>query len=184
MHRKKLIQQLRDYRKAWRNESITVKRFIDFILANEGCFERNLEAGHVTGSAWLVNKKETHVLLTHHRKLNKWLQLGGHAEGDADVLRVAMREVKEESGLEAIEPVSDRIFDIDIHQIPARGDEAAHYHYDIRYAMRATGGGGYVVSEESHDLGWIEIEKFNEFIDEASMLRMALKWKAQRNTRV
>src|SRR5215510_11521790 len=91
-----------------------------FVAANPNCFERSLQIGHVTGSAWIVDLDRTHALLTHHRKLNKWLQLGGHADGDPDILRVALREAREESNLDAIRPVSENIFDVDIHVIPAR----------------------------------------------------------------
>ena len=118
------------------------------------------------------------MLLTHHKKLNKWLQLGGHADGDSNVLRVAMREVAEESGIEDVEPVGDGIYDVDIHLIPERGDEPEHYHYDIRYALRTVSREDYIVSDESHDLAWIEISKLHELTDEWSMVRMAKKWKA------
>ena len=177
MHRNNLIQQLRSYQAQWSNESATAQRFIDFISSNPACFERTLNVGHVTGSAWLVNKAGSHVLLTHHKKLDKWLQLGGHADGDPDTLGVAMREAQEESGLEEINPVDRQIFDIDIHLIPARGEEPAHYHYDIRYAFQYLGNEGYVISDESHDLDWVEIENLDQLTREASMLRMASKWK-------
>ena len=88
-----------------------------------------------------------------------------------------MREAQEESGLEEINPVDRQIFDIDIHLIPARGEEPAHYHYDIRYAFQYLGNEGYVISDESHDLDWVEIENLDQLTREASMLRMASKWK-------
>ena len=132
MHRKDILRKLEDYLDVYRNESQMIERFIAFVSSNEDCFERALKEGHVTGSAWVVNRDGTRVLLTHHKKLNKWLQLGGHADGDSDVLWVAMREVAEESGIEAVELVGDGIFDVDIHLIPARRDEPEHYHYDVR----------------------------------------------------
>ncbi|HIE65359.1 MAG TPA: NUDIX domain-containing protein [Nitrospiria bacterium] len=180
MHRNNIIQQLLSYEVTWKNESSMVKRLIDFILSNTECFERHLKKGHVTGSAWVVNKGGTHVLLTHHKKLNKWLQLGGHADGDSDILRVALREVYEESGLEQAEALSGGIFDIDIHQIPRRGEEPGHYHYDIRYAIQATGSETYIVSDESHDLSWIDIRKLEQKTNDESILRMASKWIAGR----
>jgi 8-oxo-dGTP pyrophosphatase MutT (NUDIX family) len=146
------------------------------VAGHAECFERKLAIGHVTGSAWLVNRAGTHVLLTHHKKLDMWVQLGGHADGDADVFRVARREAQEESGLEAIEPVSAEIFDIDVHRIPARGTEPEHLHWDLRFAFRAAGGEAYRVSDESHDLAWIEIARLETVTGEESMLRMARKW--------
>ena len=178
MTRQNLIEQLKAYKLRFKDEDESTSRFIDFVSRYDKCFERSLKVGHVTGSAWVVNNRKTHVLLTHHRKLNRWLQLGGHADGEPDVLNVALREVREESGLENVEPLTDKIFDIDIHSIPARGDDPEHFHYDIRYAMHAKESEDYVVSKESHDLSWIDIEKLSDITDEKSMLRMARKWKA------
>ncbi|MDD3605155.1 MAG: NUDIX hydrolase, partial [Kiritimatiellae bacterium] len=81
MQRDRIIQQLEAYQAKWENESQTVRRLIDFIAAHEDFHSQALRQGHITGSAWLVNRAGTHVLLTHHRKLNKWIQLGGHADG-------------------------------------------------------------------------------------------------------
>lgn len=174
-----IIRQLREYQARWENESETVLRFIDFVSSNPDCFERRLPIGHVTGSAWLVNRTGTHVLLTHHKKLDMWVQLGGHADGDSDVFRVAKREAEEESGLEAMEPVSGRIFDVDVHRIPASREGPEHFHWDVRYAFRATGNEAYRVSEESRDLAWIEIQSLKSVTREESMLRMARKWLVQ-----
>jgi 8-oxo-dGTP pyrophosphatase MutT (NUDIX family) len=179
MHRKPLLQQLIAYEQAWPAEADTARRLIGFVEAHAECFERHLQPGHVTGSAWVVNPAQTHVLLTHHRKLGKWLQLGGHADGNPDMLDAALREVQEESGLKAFRPVSRNIFDIDIHLIPERKNESAHHHYDIRYAVQAVGSEAYVVSDESHDLAWVEIQTLQQVTGEESMLRMAKKWLAR-----
>lgn len=176
MHRDDLTGQLETYQKKWPGEARTVQRIIDFIKSNEDCFESLLHAGHITGSAWLVDKSGTRVLLTHHRKLDKWIQLGGHADGDPDIRRAALREAREESGLKDVELVNAEIFDVDVHDIPERPGEPAHVHYDIRYAARTAGSEEYTVSDESHDLAWIDIRKIGEFTQEETMLRMASKW--------
>ena len=121
------------------------------------------------------------MLLTHHRRMNKWVQLGGHTDGDSDVLAAALREAGEESGIEGIRPLSGDIFDIDVHRIPARGGEPAHYHYDIRFIATVTGSEDYTVSDESHDLAWVKIEKLTEYTTEDSMLRMRRKWVKKHN---
>lgn len=176
MHRTPLLEALADYQTHYPDETPVVERFATFVRAHADCFERSLLLGHVTGSAWVVNAPGTHVLLTHHRKLNMWIQLGGHADGDADVRRVAYREAQEESGLARLEPVANTIFDVDIHAIPARGDEPAHFHYDVRYAFRALGSDRFKVSEESHDLAWLPVDNLQAYTDEVSMHRMARKW--------
>jgi 8-oxo-dGTP pyrophosphatase MutT (NUDIX family) len=180
MNRASLLALLDAYCRRYPDEAAVVARF-ERLLAEPRCFERDWWVpGHITGSAWLVDRAGTHVLLTHHRKLGRWLQLGGHADGDEHVLRVAMREATEESGLEVL-PSSDDLLDVDIHQIPARGDEPAHFHFDLRFALRAAASDMFTVSDESHALRWVPIDEFAAFSDEASMLRMAAKWRMGRN---
>lgn len=175
MKRDPLMALLQDYRGRYPEERVMVDRAIAFVAAHEDCFERSLAIGHVTGSAWVVNPVGTHVLLTHHRKLNRWFQPGGHADGDPDILRVALREAEEETGL-AAEPVDRRLFDVDIHVIPARGAEPAHDHVDMRFAVRVDDARPFVVSAESHDLAWVSIGRLTDYTREESMLRMAAKW--------
>lgn len=177
MNRENVIQDLIKYRLKHPNEASVVDRLIQFVSEHEDCFERNLLQGHVTGSAWVVDRSGTNVLLTHHRKLNRWLQLGGHADGNSNTLEVAKREAEEESSLKGLSVVGSGIFDVDIHLIPGREREPEHFHYDIRYAFRALGGSKYSVSAESLDLKWIPISQISDFTQEESMLRMAQKWK-------
>lgn len=179
MHRQQLLDLIRRYDLAWAEEnSVTTARFRRFVAEHSDCFERSLAIGHVTGSAWIVDASGERVLLTHHRKLDKWLQLGGHADGNPDVFSVALREAVEESGLaeDEFEPVSTGIFDLDIHTIPARRDEPEHEHFDVRIALRHTGEGIFEVSEESHDLAWVPIRELQNYTSEESMLRMGRKW--------
>ncbi|HSE11275.1 MAG TPA: NUDIX hydrolase [Rudaea sp.] len=154
----------------------TVTLFREFVCAHADCFERSCAPGHLTGSAWLVDGSGRRVLLTHHRKLGRWLQLGGHADGDGDLARVARREAEEESGLRDL-IVEPAIFDLDRHLIPARGNEPAHWHYDVRFVVRATGSEEFTISEESHALAWREITgvAVDSSVDE-SVRRMAHKW--------
>ena len=176
MHRQALLQLLADYRQQHALEAVATDELTAFVQANSDCFERSLLCGHVTGSAWLVSEDNACVLLTHHKKLNRWLQLGGHADGDSDILSVALREAEEESGLSDIELACPGIFDIDIHAIPARKNEPEHFHYDVRFAFRAAGDQSFVVSDESNHLAWVPVIRLAEFVEDESMLRMADKW--------
>lgn len=150
--------------------------FTRFLASSPDVFERRHPPGHFTGSAWLVSADGQRVLLTHHRKLGRWLQLGGHADGDADLARVALREAGEESGLAGL-VVEDGIFDLDRHAIPARGADPEHWHYDVRFVVRATGSEDFAVSEESLELAWKPVAEIaaDASVDE-SMRRMAGKW--------
>jgi 8-oxo-dGTP pyrophosphatase MutT (NUDIX family) len=174
--RDSLKAQLEIYRRAFPGETGTVNRF-ESLLEIPECAERTCYPGHLTGSGWLMNSAGDSVLLTHHAKLDLWLQLGGHADGNWDILGVARREVEEESGLTQFELESVEIFDIDVHRIPARGSEPEHYHYDIRYAFRMQSAADqFVVSNESHDLSWVPVEAMDQYNNEASMIRMRDKW--------
>jgi 8-oxo-dGTP pyrophosphatase MutT (NUDIX family) len=171
-----LLRQLAHYAPLDAADKNQAKRIELFVTGNPHCFERTNLVGHITGSAWVMNREGTHVLLTHHRKLNKWLQLGGHADGDPNILTVALKEAREESGLQNIEPVSNDIFDVDIHPIPERKNEPAHLHYDIRFAFVADSAAPIAVSAESHELAWVPLEGLDQLTDEPSMLRMREKW--------
>ncbi len=180
MHRKSLLDQVADYRMRYPEECACIDAFEKFVAEHPDCFERSLAIGHVTGSAWVVNRDGTHTLLTHHRKLNRWLQPGGHADGNPSVMETAQREAREETGIESIVPVTNEIFDLDIHRIPARGEEAAHDHYDVRFAVRTTDLEEFTVSGESHALCWQPIDRLKEKTDEESMHRMQRKWRMRK----
>jgi len=146
-----------------------------FVATHSDCFRRELATGHVTGSAWVLDREREHVLLTHHRKLGLWLQLGGHCDGDGDVARVAHREAQEESGLERIELLAPGVFDVDVHRIPARTAEPEHYHYDVRYLFEADRDATVRVSDESHDVAWVALERVADVATDASVMRMVRK---------
>lgn len=170
-----LRTQLTVYGDRWPEEASTLNSFITFIESYPDCFKRSNDYGHVTGSAWLVDPSGNLVLLTHHKKLNAWVQLGGHADGECNILSVAVREAREESGIHSIEVVSPEIFDIDIHTIPPAGDVNAHLHFDVRYALRAHHI-NHIKSDESHELVWVDVTAIDSYTSEESMLRMAQKW--------
>ena len=176
MHRKYLLEKLKAFEPNSVQDLAVVEKFRHFVVNNEKCFERSLESGHVTGSAWLVDPSGERVLLTHHKKLNKWMQLGGHSDGEANSLDVAIKEAREESGIEDIEPLSQEIFDIDIHKIPATASEPEHYHYDVRYILQARHD-QFEVSDESHDLRWVHFDEMESMELEPSVMKMAKRWR-------
>ena len=178
-----LCKALQKYAESHPEQKITADRMLDFVRSTPHCFERSHAAGHMTGSAWLLNPAGDKALLTLHHNLQRWMQTGGHADGDPDTLRVALKEAEEESGITGIVPISGEIFDIDIHLIPARPakGEPAHYHYDVRDLLRAPHE-QYAISHESDDLAWWSAEDFATRAAEldASVLRMAELWMQQK----
>lgn len=146
-----------------------------FAEAHDDCLLRTCMPGHLTGSAWIVSPDRKRTLLTHHLKLDKWLQLGGHADGEGDLLAVAMREAREESGLTRLRAVSPDIFDVDRHWIPPRKTEPGHYHHDLRFMIEADPEEPLVISNESKDLAWVAIDDLTRLNSEESMARMVRK---------
>jgi 8-oxo-dGTP pyrophosphatase MutT (NUDIX family) len=164
------------YRGRWQGEAPTVDLFQRFLDECPCAFERSHGAGHFTGSAWLVSADGERVLLLHHRKLGRWLQPGGHADGNADLARVALREAQEETGVIGLS-IEGEIFDIDRHHIPARASEPEHWHYDVRYIIRAGEDERFIVNPESHALAWRPVtEVAGDTSLDMSLRRMAKKW--------
>jgi 8-oxo-dGTP pyrophosphatase MutT (NUDIX family) len=175
MHRNKLFTLLENHHSTDPQEVQFTQQIIAFVKENPDCFERSLLIGHVTGSAWIVDKSHQFTLLTHHRKLDKWFQTGGHCDGDSDVLNVALKEAQEETGLSDIQVISQNIFDIDIHEIPERKGIPAHLHYDVRFLFEADMNEPFTVSSESTDLAWVELSRVSKLNDSESIMRMVLK---------
>jgi len=174
-----LAGALADYARRWPREAEVVREFLALLADPRDPFVRERLAGHFTGSAWVVSADGRRTLLTHHRKLDRWLQPGGHADGDADLARVALREAEEETGVLGLRLEDGAIFDLDRHWIPERDDVPGHWHYDARYVVRAGSDERFTVSGESNDLAWRGIAALaaDPACDE-SMRRMAGKWLA------
>lgn len=177
--RLQLLKLLHAYKAPDPAEEATKAQIISFVEQSPACFLRSNIEGHITGSCFLLSPEGDEVLLTHHKKIGKWLQLGGHADGDPDILRVALREAQEESGIAEIEPVETQIFDIDIHPIAEHKGVLAHYHYDIRFVLRAKRS-DYKISSESNDLAWVPIARLPLLsVGNSSLSRMANKWQTR-----
>jgi 8-oxo-dGTP pyrophosphatase MutT (NUDIX family) len=145
------------------------------LLGEATSFQRtHFYPGHFTASAWVLNVEKSKTLLLHHAKLNRWLQPGGHADGDTDVRAVALRELSEETGLQPVF-VSEHFIDLDVHAIPARKSDPAHDHFDFRFLMIADEFQPIRQNHESTELRWIPLEALERFNADASMLRLRAK---------
>lgn len=180
---------LETYRRTWNEipafrDPETLGRFETLAKESKGA-NRDHFPGHFTASALILSPDLKRALFTHHRKLDRWLQLGGHADGDFDLSRVAMREAEEESGLQGLSFLKYEAdlgsnehplcFDLDIHTIPARKTDPEHLHYDARYLIVAKEPGAIVCSEESIDLRWFSLEEIPRITEEESILRLIRK---------
>lgn len=185
MSREPLLEILEAYRSRHADEAAVVDRIAALAEAHADCFDRTCRPGHLTGSAWVVSADGERHLLMLHRKLGKWLQPGGHADGQTDLEAVARREAEEETGLIGFETIADAValvpLDVDVHDIPARyspdGEliEDAHEHHDVRFLLRVTGDESLVPNEESHELRWCLAEEVRTLTSEPSVLRLLAK---------
>jgi len=173
--RESLIHTLHSYSTSHVEEEIFKAKFLK-LLGHPRSFHRDHLPGHITGSAWIVNEDFSRSLLVLHAKLGRWLQPGGHADGDENVLNVALREAEEETGLKTFKILSPSFFDIDIHPIPARKDFPEHLHYDIRFLVQASEHDVLMISDESTDLKWFPLGELAAVTEnEPSIMRMVGK---------
>jgi len=171
-----LHSKLNDYLKRYPNEKEKVTKTLHLLVNDPDCFKRTNWDGHFTASAWVVDKSRKWILMTHHKQLNIWLQLGGHAEDNNNLLEVALKEAKEESGINNFNIISEEIFDLDVHIIPKYGSNPEHLHYDVRFILEADKLERLSISNESNDLAWIKIEDVLNLNPKKSIERMMHKF--------
>jgi 8-oxo-dGTP pyrophosphatase MutT (NUDIX family) len=161
-----LVEQLRAHRPSDPREAAHLREIVRFVETHSDPFDRSVRDGHLTGSAFVISEDGRRVLLLRHRKLRKWLQPGGHANpGESAGETVALREAREETGIPdlTLHPGAPRPLDVDVHDIPARGDEPAHQHLDLRYLLVAPAAVRLRrAADESDDLRWFG---FSELAD-------------------
>jgi len=183
MHRQEILNLLKEHNSRFMDESGFMKRAIAYIDENEDCFYRELWPAHVTGSAWVVSPDRTRVLMMHHKKHAQWFQPGGHADGDADIVRVALRETSEETGIEEsqVTLLDLKVFDVDIHSIPAIGNEPEHEHIDVRFLVEIDDSIPVPGNDESHDVIWVNLNNVSSYNNNRSTYRMVEKTRQLRN---
>ena len=184
MHRQELLGLLQRHETRFLDEAGYVSRAIAFVEAHTDCFYRHLWPAHVTGSAWVVSPDRSRVLMMHHRKHDQWFQPGGHADGDADILRVALRETSEETGIESsrVQLLSTDVFDVDIHSIPAIGDEPPHEHIDVRFLVEIDDSLEVPGNDESHEVIWVDLYNVSHYNSNRSTYRMLEKTRRMRSS--
>jgi 8-oxo-dGTP pyrophosphatase MutT (NUDIX family) len=144
---------------------------IGFARDHDDSLLRTCQAGHFTGSAIVVDDDRRHVMLMLHTKAGPWLQPGGHADGDADLARVALREASEETGIEGLRVVRPAI-DLDIHMFRPRVG-APHRHLDVRYLVLAPPGALATGNDESEDLRWVRPQDLTDYAVDDGLMRLA-----------
>ena len=171
------IEEIKNYQPTNEEEKKYRNHIIKFLITNKDNYLRTNPEGHLTASAWIINYNKNKVLLHYHKSLDKWIQLGGHLEKEESILEAALREAREESGLNSLSIIEQKIFDLDVHEIPARDEQAEHFHYDLRILMEANFEEELEMSNESKSLKWIDLNDVENYINEESILRMLRKAK-------
>ena len=175
--REKLIQALTDFKTDYPVEQDYAHDVIDFLKKEPDAFQRHHLDKHITAGGFLLSPDGKKVLLMHHAAIQKWFQFGGHADGDDDVWRVALKEATEESGIEGIEFISKDIFALDIHFIPENKKRGVgvHEHCEIDFLMRAPHE-NFIINEESSELRWFTYGELFDIPLGPLQERMRDKW--------
>jgi 8-oxo-dGTP pyrophosphatase MutT (NUDIX family) len=149
------------------------REILAFLDAHPDALHRSCREGHLTGSALVVDPATRHILLLFHAKVQRWLQPGGHADGDAHLARVALREAEEETGIAGLQVVTPAI-DLDVHVFHnAAGTEPDHLHLDVRHLVLAPPGAETTGNHESEGLAWVPLERLGAYDVDEGTSRMA-----------
>ena len=170
----KFLQEIIDFIPSCSQEVSDKEAFIDFIKNNENCLSRENTAGHITVSAWIVNRDKTKVLFCYHNIYNSWSWVGGHADGNEDLLSVAVKEAREETGAEVL-PLCDKIFSLEILPVAGHFKKGqyvpSHVHYNVTYLVEADENEDISVCEDENSaVGWIDISEIAEKSSETWMI--------------
>jgi 8-oxo-dGTP pyrophosphatase MutT (NUDIX family) len=154
------LDQLRTYDPSDEAEALHREQMVELLTSVPEPFSRaHFTPGHFTASCYIIDG-EGRLLLHHHRRLDRWLQMGGHVEPGESAQLAALREGTEESGLSDLALAADGIFDLDIHGIPAAKGEPDHDHFDVRFVARTSSPDAITIDRaESNELAWVTLER-------------------------
>lgn len=159
-----IIEAIENYRPYNLQEEKDRSNILDYLNRYENAFDRSNELAHMTASAWVVNGAKDKVLMAYHRIYDSWAWLGGHCDGDRDCLNVALREVREETGVKNIRPVSDEIFSLEILTVNShirKGEYVpTHLHLNVTYLLEADENDVLSIKEdENSGVAWFKLDE-------------------------
>lgn len=172
---KSVLLLLQDYQPSDAEEEKARAFILDFVTRQSRFWSRSTLEGHLTASAWITDAQCESAVLLHHRKLDMWVQPGGHIDDtDLSLIEASRREAEEETGLSGLRLQQPGIFDLDVHAIPARKGEPEHWHLDVRFWWVAEQT-ALQINEESNELSWLSGADIRKKTEEESVLRMVRK---------
>lgn len=164
MVREELIRNIIEYRPYNEQEENDKKLILKALKSQADIFDRENETAHMTASAWVVNRSRDKVLMVYHNIYNSWSWLGGHADGETDLLSVAIREVQEESGIKSVNPLSEDIYSLEILTVDGHEKKgkyvSSHLHLNVTYLLEADDNEStQIKADENSGVGWFGLEE-------------------------
>lgn len=163
-----LLNELKNYKPYNETEKKKVEKFIEFLETKDNLYSRTNLEGHVTAGGFIVDKN-CKILINRHKNSIHWLQFGGHSDGNANSLEVAIREINEESGIFDLKLISNKILDVDIHVVPnnEKRNEPEHLHYDVNFLFFSNDH-DFKISDESDEIRWVDINEAKVLLGKTS----------------
>ena len=160
----KIIEEIKKYRPCNAQEQRDQALILDFLEKNGDAFLRSNLLAHMTASSWIVNPERTKTLMVYHNLYDSWSWTGGHADGETDLLSVALREAREETGIEHVRPLSPEIFSLEVLTVDGhekRGEYVpSHLHMNVTYLLEAEESDTlHVCREENSGVAWFTLEE-------------------------
>ena len=160
----RLKEQIRAYRPVNEQEERDKELILRCLETEKDIFTRENHLAHMTASAWIVNEQRTKVLMAYHNIYHSWSWLGGHADGETDLLKVALKEAQEESGIRHVKPVSEKIYSLEVLTVDGHVKKGAyvssHLHLNVTYLLQAEETDVlHIKEDENSNVAWFPLEE-------------------------
>ena len=180
MNRQDLINQLQSYQSFNEQEEADRQVMLELLQTSDNIFYRTNLLAHFTASAWVVNKAHTHVLMAFHNIYQTYAWLGGHADGEEDLLSVALREVKEESGIQTVKPITEGIYSLETIEVNGHEKKGkyvpSHLHLNVTYLLEADDTESlHIKQDENSAVSWFPIDQVIDVVHEPWMVERIYK---------
>ena len=180
MNRQDLINQLQSYQSFNEQEEADRQVMLELLQTSDNIFYRTNLLAHFTASAWVVNKSHTHVLMAFHNIYQTYAWLGGHADGEEDLLSVALREVKEESGIQTVKPITEGIYSLETIEVNGHEKKGkyvpSHLHLNVTYLLEADDTESlHIKQDENSAVNWFPIDQVIDVVHEPWMVERIYK---------
>jgi len=170
----KWIKDIIAFKPLTEQEEVDQKLIVDFIKKNDNSLTRDNKVAHVSSSGFILNKRMDKALMVYHKIYRSWSWTGGHADGESDLLKVALEEAREETGIENVKPLTEKIVTLDVLPVPSHFKHgkfvSAHLHLSIAYVLIADDTDRLVVKvDENSGVKWMKIKDIEKEVNELDM---------------